>query len=411
MEVRIEVARPEDLAGILGLLEAAGLPTAGLADHLTTALVARAGGQPVGTAALEIYGEVALLRSVAVRADWGGRGLGTALVEAALDLGRRQGVKSFYLLTETAPGFFARLGFRVIPRSAVPEALRASAEFRGACPETATAMVLAERDPREIKLAVAEAYGQVARSAEGGMGCCRPAGSCCEPAGNLVGVPADAVASYRGCGDPVGRAGLRPGEVVLDLGAGGGLDVILAARQVGPAGAVYGLDLSAGMTRLARRNLRGAGLENVGLILGDLEAIPLRPGSVDVIISNCVINLTPGKVRALFEACRVLKPGGRLVVSDIVVDPDLNGLPVKEREIRSALSWTGCLAGALTTGQYRAFLEAAGFRAINIRIDYRYSPAGLGPEVPDPLRRLAPAVLADLAGRFAGATITACKPG
>lgn len=140
MEVRLEPARPEDLVDILGLLEAAGLPAAGLADHLPTALVARAGGRLVGTAALEVYGDAALLRSVAVGEEWRGRGLGTALVRAALDLGRRQGVRGFYLLTETAPGFFARLGFRVIPRTEVPAPVRASAEFRGACPETAVTM-------------------------------------------------------------------------------------------------------------------------------------------------------------------------------------------------------------------------------------------------------------------------------
>ncbi len=140
MEVRIEPARPENLVDIFGLLEAAGLPAAGLTDHLPTVLVARVGGQLVGTAALELYGDAALLRSVAVGEEWRGRGLGTALVRAALDLGCRQGVREFYLLTETAPGFFARLGFRVIPRSEVPAPVRASAEFRGACPETAVTM-------------------------------------------------------------------------------------------------------------------------------------------------------------------------------------------------------------------------------------------------------------------------------
>ncbi len=267
---------------------------------------------------------------------------------------------------------------------------------------------MAETDPRRIKLTVADAYGRVARSAETST-----AGSCCGPARDLdlAGLPAEAVASFRGCGNPVGLAALHPGQVVLDLGSGGGLDVILAAREVGPSGAVYGLDLSAEMTRLAGRNVRRAGLENVGFIRGDLEAIPLREQSVDVIISNCVINLTPDKVRALFEAFRVLKPGGWLVVSDIVVNPDLAGLPLGEGEVRSALSWVGCLAGALTVGQYRAFLETAGFRGIEVRVEYRYSPDGLGSGLPAVLKRLPPAVLADLAGRFAGATIMAYKPG
>jgi len=265
------------------------------------------------------------------------------------------------------------------------------------------------KDPWRVKLTVAGVYGRVARSAAEKSAAGAP-GCCCRPPEDLRGVPAEAVASFRGCGDPVAVADLRPGQVVLDLGSGGGLDAILAARQVGAAGAVYGLDLSAEMTRLARRNALAAGAKNAAFIRGDLEAIPLRDGSVDVIISNCVINLTPDKVQALVEAFRVLKPGGRLAVSDIVVDPDLAGLPLGEGVIRSALSWAGCIAGALMTGQYRGFLEAAGFEAVNIRINYRYSPLDLQAEMPAVLRRLPAHVLEDLAGRFASATITAYKP-
>lgn len=268
-----------------------------------------------------------------------------------------------------------------------------------------------DKDPRRVKLEVANHYGRVARSARAGTGCCEPAGSCCRPAGELAGIPDEAAASFRGCGNPVGLAGLRPGQVVLDLGSGGGLDVIVAARQVAPGGAVYGLDLSAEMTRLARRNAVRAGVENAAFIRGDLEAMPLRTGSVDVIISNCVINLTPDKAQAIFEAFRVLKPGGRLVVSDVVVDPDLSGLPLPGPAIRSALSWAGCLAGALTTGQYRALLQAAGFAGIAVQVDFRYSPRELAADLPAGLRRLAPPVLGDLAARFASATITAYKPG
>lgn len=265
-------------------------------------------------------------------------------------------------------------------------------------------------DPWRVKLTVAKVYGRVARSAAEKSASSKSDGGCCRPPEDLRGVPAEAVVSFRGCGNPVAIADLRPGQVVLDLGSGGGLDAILAARQVGPAGAVYGLDLSAEMTRLARRNALAAGAKNAAFIRGDLEAIPLREGSVDVIISNCVINLTPDKVQALVEAFRVLRPGGRLAVSDIVVDPDLAGLPLGEGAIRSALSWAGCIAGALTTGQYRTFLEAAGFEAVNIRINYRYSPPDLQAEMPAVLRRLPPHVIEDLAGRFASATITAYKP-
>lgn len=395
MEIRVEAGRPDDGPAIPARLEAAGL-----ADQVAAAVVAWSGIHLIGVAALEIYGNAALLRSVAGREGW--RGVGTALVTAALDLGRR-GVKEFYLLTETAPAFFARFGFRAIPRSA------------GCMPRDRNRDDLVRVDPRRLKLDVARHYSQVARSVGARpAGCCGPAPDtvgCCGVTRDTAGVPAEAVAAFRGCGNPVGLATLRSGEVVLDLGPGGGLDVIVAAREVGPTGAVYGLDLSPGMARLARQNAARAGVENAAFIRGDLEAIPLRPGSVDAVISNCVLNLTADKAQAILEAFRVLRPGGRLIVADIVVDPNLAGLPLDERTVRAALSWAGCLAGALTAGDYRALLEAAGFADIHIRVDFRFSPAGLAADLPAVLRRLDPPVLADLAARFASATITAYKPG
>jgi ubiquinone/menaquinone biosynthesis C-methylase UbiE len=209
----------------------------------------------------------------------------------------------------------------------------------------------------------------------------------------------------------VGLAGLRAGEVVLDLGSGGGLDVLLAAQRVGPQGFVYGLDMTDEMLDLARRNAEKTGATNVAFLKGDIERIPLPDASVDVIISNCVINLVPDKGQALREAWRVLRPGGRLAVSDIVIDPNLEGLPVSEAQIRGALSWVGCIAGALTTKEYQALLAKAGFEEIQIEIQHRYSAADLVHLVSQEMPlKLAPEVLRDLVGRFTSSTITAKRP-
>jgi arsenite methyltransferase len=285
-------------------------------------------------------------------------------------------------------------------------------------------------DPAGIKAAVQSYYSHVACSA--GERCCRPL--CCTAGEAAVGcgihylpnevafLPAEAVQSSRGCGNPVALASLRPGEVVLDLGCGGGLDVLLAARRVGPRGFVYGLDMTDAMLELARRNAVRAGVTNVAFLKGDIEAIPLEDASVDVIISNCVINLTPDKGRAFQEAFRVLRPGGRLAVSDVVIDGDLSTLPVSEATLRRALSWSGCLAGALTTEQYRRLLAEAGFKDIHLEVEHHLSlreamsdvpreagtdecceccalPSGFMPEWPE-----------YLTGRFGSAAITAQRP-
>jgi len=182
-------------------------------------------------------------------------------------------------------------------------------------------------------------------------GCCAGPGAAslecpaCGPA-QTGGLPAAAVRSSRGIGDPLVFAALRPGERVLDLGCGGGLDVLRASLQVGPSGWVYGLDLTPEMVALARQNVQEMGATNVTILQGDLMAIPLPAASVDVVISNCVLNLVPDKVQALGEAWRALRPGGRLALVDVVIDPDFAGLPLTEETIRATLGWTGCL-GAL----------------------------------------------------------------
>jgi ubiquinone/menaquinone biosynthesis C-methylase UbiE len=217
------------------------------------------------------------------------------------------------------------------------------------------------------------------------------------------------VASFSlGCGNPLAIATLQPGEVVVDLGSGGGLDAFLAARKVGSKGFVYGIDMTDDMLALARRNSEKVGITNVEFRKGNIEALPLPDASVDVIISNCVINLSPDKQQTLDEAFRVLKPGGRLAVSDIVIDGMLDDLPVSEAQVRAELSWAGCIAGALTIQQYESLLATAGFTDIQVDVQSRYSAEALagasGIEIWDP-------VLVDkVARRFTNSAVTAVKP-
>jgi len=225
-----------------------------------------------------------------------------------------------------------------------------------------------------VKDVVKEKYGQAAlRVVAGeGNGCCGSSPSSCCSGGDPITsnlydqlqkdeLPEAAVLASLGCGNPTALAQLAPGEVVLDLGSGGGIDVLLSAKRVGPAGKAYGLDMTDEMLALARENQRKAGVENVEFLKGEIENIPLPDGSVDVIISNCVINLSADKDRVLREAFRVLKPGGRFAVSDVLTRGE-----VPEEIRKNMLLWAGCVAGALDENEYRAKLAAAGFEAIGI---------------------------------------------
>jgi len=216
----------------------------------------------------------------------------------------------------------------------------------------------------EIREAVREKYGKAALHV--GSGCCGAGGS--DPiTGNLYDasetreLPEGAVQASLGCGNPTALAELRPGETVLDLGSGGGIDVLLSARRVGPTGRAYGLDMTDEMLALARANQAQSGVTNVEFLKGHIEAIPLPDASVDVIISNCVINLSADKDQVLREAFRVLKPGGRFAVSDVIVRG-----PVPDAIRRDIELWIGCVAGALQESEYRAKLAAAGFADITV---------------------------------------------
>jgi SAM-dependent methyltransferase len=267
----------------------------------------------------------------------------------------------------------------------------------------------------ELKEVVKEKYGQAAlRVNAGGNSCCGASAAldgCCDPitsnlydatqAGEL---PQEAVLASLGCGNPTALAQLNPGETVLDLGSGGGIDVLLSARRVGPTGKAYGLDMTDEMLALARENQRKAGVENVEFLKGEIEHIPLPDNTVDVIISNCVINLSGDKDRVLREAFRVLKPGGRFAVSDVVTKGE-----VPEDVRKNVLLWVGCIAGALGDHEYVAKLAKAGFEGIEIeptRVydieDARTFLSGQGIDVD--------AIAPQVEGRFMSAFLRATKP-
>jgi ubiquinone/menaquinone biosynthesis C-methylase UbiE len=229
----------------------------------------------------------------------------------------------------------------------------------------------------DVHEAVQKKYGAIATA----VGKAAPSAGCCGPSAcgggdpitsNLYseaetsGLPADAVSASMGCGNPTALLKLEAGDTVLDLGSGGGIDVLLSARRVGPTGKVYGLDMTDEMLALARENQRQAGATNVEFLKGTIEAIPLPDNSVDVIISNCVINLSTDKDAVLREAFRVLKPGGRFAVSDVVADATMD-----EATRRDLARYVGCVAGALTRGEYAEHLASAGFVEVEIRETHR----------------------------------------
>ena len=266
----------------------------------------------------------------------------------------------------------------------------------------------------DVKKIVKEHYGQAAAQARSGeRSCCGPS-SCCSAVDpitkdlytteEMAALPEKAVLASLGCGNPTALAELRPGETVLDLGSGGGIDVLLSARRVGPEGKAYGLDMTDEMLSLARENQRKAGVENVEFLKGEIENIPLPENSVDVIISNCVINLSGDKDRVLREGFRVLKPGGRFAVSDIVV---LGEVPAEIR--RNVELWAGCVAGALHQDEYRSKLIHAGFEQVSVEPTRIYQ----GQDIRDLLAGTglnADGIIPQIEGKFASAFIRARKP-
>jgi len=270
--------------------------------------------------------------------------------------------------------------------------------------------VVKEKYGKAALRVTAESSSTVCSSSASSRAECDPIVSGLYDASEMATLPDTAVAASLGCGNPTALAELKPGEIVLDLGSGGGIDVLLSARRVGPTGKAYGLDMTDEMLALARENQRKAGATNVEFLRGEMENIPLPDGSVDVIISNCVINLSGDKDRVLAEAFRVLRPGGRFAVSDVVVR---GNMPTEIR--RNIELWNGCVAGALEESEYRAKLDKAGFEAIDLeptRVhvprtfrraeDAREFLAGVGLDV----ESIAPLI----EGKFMSAFVRARKP-
>jgi arsenite methyltransferase len=269
----------------------------------------------------------------------------------------------------------------------------------------------------DIKTIVQEKYGEAAKRAAAGQGsaCCgtSPASAIegCDPItsnlyseGEAGSVPEAALRASLGCGNPTALAQLKPGETVLDLGSGGGIDVLLSAKRVGPMGKAYGLDMTDEMLALAEENKRKSGLTNVEFLRGEIENIPLPDNTVDVIISNCVVNLSGDKDRVLREAFRVLKPGGRFAISDVVVRGE-----VPEQIRKSMELWVGCVAGALSETEYQQKLSAAGFEAVDIEATRVYNiddakeflkAAGIDPH----------SIASQVQDKFIGAFVRATKP-
>ena len=285
----------------------------------------------------------------------------------------------------------------------------------------------AKSDAEQLRDVVRNKYGQVARQATAetrvesdstgafqasgsGSQCCSK-DTCCDPVTTHLysdvetcGLPAEAVLASRGCGNPAALAALSEGEIVLDLGSGGGIDVLLSAQRVGPTGKAYGLDMTNEMLALARANQVKAGVTNAEFLKGEIENIPLPNSSVDVIISNCVINLSVDKPRVLAESFRVLKPGGRLAVSDIVVRGTV------DCQIRESVElWVGCVAGALAEEQYRSYLADAGFCNIEIEPTRIYDLAD-AQELLSSLGDNADEIIQMAAGKFMSAFVRAARP-
>lgn len=272
--------------------------------------------------------------------------------------------------------------------------------------------------------AVQQRYGQAASLAladDGTAGCCGPSSCCGDAAGSdpitrdlYDGAPdgmQGALAASLGCGNPTALVDLHPGQVVLDLGSGGGLDVLLSARRVGPEGFAYGVDMTPQMLELAERNRQQAGVQNAAFLRGTIEALPLDDAAVDVVISNCVINLSPDKDAVLAEAFRVLRPAGRFAVSDVVMLR-----PVPDELAGIVALWTGCISGALLVGDYVAALQRAGFVQAGVEVTRRFSrddlvelAGGLGEEeIPAGHDRVS--LVDALDGAFASAFVRAVKP-
>lgn len=331
-------------------------------------------GRLVGVAGVEVHESDALLRSVAVAPSFRSQGLGRQLTQDRLRWAAEHQISTVYLLTTDASSYWRRHGFSEIGRDDAPSSIRSTSQWSGGCSSSAIAMKrkVADNVPEQTERrsgmsnlvidSVKEKYGAVARSrlSSNDSGVKAVAEAFGYTREELTSIPAEANMGLS-CGNPTAIAHLKPGEVVVDLGSGGGLDIFLASGKVGPEGRAIGIDMTPAMIERARANAKSGGYTNVEFHLAAIDALPLPESSVDCVISNCVINLAPDKPAVFREIFRVLKPGGRLAVSDIALKQDL---PPAVAENLAA--YVGCIAGAIKIEDYREGLCAAGFEHVEI---------------------------------------------
>jgi len=364
--MRLRKRLPADEAQVLRLLEAAALPPDGL-DH-TEGWVIEEEGTLVGHVAVEPTPEALVLRSLVVKATHRGKGLGEQLMaEAEASAAGR----ILVLKTDSVGPWMERRGYRLATLDQVPPSVRTTTQFSGSlCSGTPVYLKEKTMDNATIKAAVRERYaGFVTKNTS----CCGPKSTCgCsgtqETSSLKIGYAPDEVGAVPtgadlglGCGNPVGLASLKAGETVLDLGSGAGFDAFLASKRVGPTGHVIGVDMTPEMIARSQSLAERHGYTNVEFRQGDIEQLPVEDGTVDAIISNCVINLTTDKAKAFREAFRVMKPGGRLMVSDLVL---LKPLP--EAILRDMDAYAACISGALLKDDYLAAIHQAGFQSVEV---------------------------------------------
>ena len=402
--MRLRKRLPGDVPAVLQLLEAAGLPSEGLEP--TEGWVAEAGGAVVGHIALERTSDAAVLRSLVVHPDQRRAGLGAKLMDAAETA---SGVLPCVLKTDAIGPWVVRRGYRSAALDQIPASVRTTSQFTGRlCAGTPVYLKESSMDPDTLKSAVRDRYHGVV---SGGQSCCSPSRSCGCGSGEvslaLGYAPRDLAAVPEGsnlglgCGNPVALAGLRPGETVLDLGSGAGFDAFLAAERVGPEGQVIGVDMTPAMVDRATALANAHGYLNVAFRLGDLEALPVADASVDVILSNCVVNLVPDKALAFREAFRVLKPGGRLQVSDLVL-----ARPLPEALLADLGLYAACVSGALLRDDYLAAIRAAGFDGVSVVSERPYGLDFLSPGLMETARRLYPGMSREELERLASSVVS-----
>ncbi|MGD2088847.1 MAG: RCCLKC-tail radical SAM protein [Candidatus Aminicenantes bacterium] len=380
MDLEIFMASESHKKKVAEILKQCKLSTTGLDQHIRNFYLAQLPEGMAGCIGIEIYGKHGIIRSTAVLPRHRRKGIGVKLAEKMIEFAKDKGVEELYLKTEHETAFFKHVGFSPIFPEQIPAEIKEAEMLAVSCcgPRAATMALNLEGKPLEaektaINQVVEDKYAALARtfaSSSASSSCCGTDSSKKSKSAVTVDlyenlsedIPAEALAASLGCGNPTLLAQISPGEVILDLGSGGGLDVFLSAKKTGPTGKVYGLDMTDEMLELARENQRKAGVENVEFLKGHIEDIPLPANSIDLIISNCVVNLSTDKDKVLAEAYRVLKPGGRFAISDIVFLKTMPAVLKKNME-----AWSGCISGALEKNHYISKLENVGFQ--NIRIE------------------------------------------